>query len=58
MQVGALTHRTQFLAAELERTSDQLEEAMEFVQDEAEKNNAAKEVIKCLVRQVSELCCS
>ncbi|XP_022885207.1 PH, RCC1 and FYVE domains-containing protein 1 isoform X3 [Olea europaea var. sylvestris] len=54
-QVEALTHRTQFLAAELERTSDQLEEAMEFVQDEAEKNNAAKEVIKCLVRQLKAM---
>ncbi|KAL2515900.1 Regulator of chromosome condensation (RCC1) family with FYVE zinc finger domain [Forsythia ovata] len=54
-QVEALTCRSQFLAAELERTSDQLKEATELVQNEAEKNNAAKEVIQCLVRQLKDM---
>ncbi|CAI9753869.1 unnamed protein product [Fraxinus pennsylvanica] len=54
-QVEALNRRSQFLAAELERTSDQLKEATEFVQDEAEKNYAAKEVIKSLVSQLKDM---
>lgn len=50
-----LTRKSQLLAAELERTSDRLDEATACIQDEREKNCAAKEAIKHLLTQVSEL---
>lgn len=44
--------KSQLLEAELEKTSGQLKDATELAADEAEKCNAAKEVIKSLTGQV------
>lgn len=57
MQVEILTRRSDFLASELERTSNQIKNATELARDEAAKNAAAKEVIKSLVRQVKTASC-
>ncbi|XP_058195899.1 PH, RCC1 and FYVE domains-containing protein 1-like isoform X1 [Rhododendron vialii] len=54
-QVEDLTRKSQLLEAELERTSDQLKDATELAADEAEKCNAAKEVIKSLTGQLKEM---
>ncbi|PIN00741.1 putative protein, contains RCC1 domain [Handroanthus impetiginosus] len=54
-QVDILTHKSQFLSAELERTSNQLNEVTACVQDESQKNNAAKEAIKCLMTQLKDM---
>ncbi|KAK6148541.1 hypothetical protein DH2020_019453 [Rehmannia glutinosa] len=50
-QVEVLTRKSQFLTAELDRTSNQLNEATAWFQVESKKNNAAKEAIKCLMSQ-------
>lgn len=47
-----LTRKSELLAAELEGTSDQLNEATAWVEHESAKNYAAKEAIKCLMNQV------
>lgn len=54
-QVEILTCRSQFLASELERTSSQIKNATELARYEAEKNNAAKEVINSLIRQLRDM---
>ena len=54
MQVEDLTLKSQLLEAELERTTRQLKEAIQLAMEEADKNKAAKEVIKSLSRQVRE----
>ncbi|KAL0285655.1 UNVERIFIED_CONTAM: PH, RCC1 and FYVE domains-containing protein 1 [Sesamum angustifolium] len=54
-QVEVLTRKSEFLAAELERTSDQLIEATAWVQAESQKNNSAKEAIKCQMSQLKEM---
>ncbi|XP_011071628.1 uncharacterized protein LOC105157032 [Sesamum indicum] len=54
-QVEVLTRKSEFLAAELERTSDQLVEATAWVQAESQKNNSAKEAIKCQMSQLKEM---
>ncbi|KAK4437077.1 PH, RCC1 and FYVE domains-containing protein 1 [Sesamum alatum] len=53
--VEVLTRKSEFLAAELERTSDQLIEATAWVQAESQKNNSAKEAIKCQMSQLKEM---
>ena len=55
MQVEDLTHKSQFLEAELEKTSRQLKEATAMAQEEAEKNKAAQEVIRSLTSQVRDI---
>lgn len=54
-QVEGLARKSQLLAAELERTSFQLVEATAWFQHESEKNNAAKEAIKCLMIQLKDM---
>ncbi|GFP99371.1 E3 ubiquitin-protein ligase herc2 [Phtheirospermum japonicum] len=54
-QVEALSNKTRFLATELVRTSNQLNEATALFQVESEKNNAAKASIKCLTNQLNEM---
>ncbi|CAK9138076.1 unnamed protein product [Ilex paraguariensis] len=54
-QVELLTRRSKHLEAELERTSRQLDDATELARDQAEKNNAAKEVIKSLMKQLKDM---
>ncbi|TXG50460.1 hypothetical protein EZV62_022984 [Acer yangbiense] len=54
-QVEDLTHKSQFLEAELEKTSRQLKEATAKAQEEAEKNKAAQEVIRSLTAQVRDI---
>ncbi|KAL3639641.1 hypothetical protein CASFOL_017548 [Castilleja foliolosa] len=54
-QVAALSHKTQFLATELKRISDQLNETTALFQVESEKNNAAKASIKCLMNQLNKM---
>ncbi|KAI3454653.1 hypothetical protein Pfo_011316 [Paulownia fortunei] len=54
-QVEVLTRKSQFLAAELKITSNQLNEATAWVQNESEKNNAAKAAIKCLMSQLKDM---
>ncbi|KAL3513206.1 hypothetical protein ACH5RR_025923 [Cinchona calisaya] len=54
-QVEILTRRSDFLASQLERTSCQIKNATELARYESEKNNAAKEVIKSLMRQLKEM---
>ncbi|KAK3220837.1 hypothetical protein Dsin_014807 [Dipteronia sinensis] len=54
-QVEDLTHKSQFLEAELEKTSRQLKEATAMAQEEAEKNKAAQEVIRSLTAQLKGL---
>ncbi|KAL3640591.1 hypothetical protein CASFOL_015559 [Castilleja foliolosa] len=53
-QVAALTQKTQFLATELKRTSNQLNEATALFQVESEKNNAANASIKSLTDQLEQ----
>ncbi|KAH6821281.1 hypothetical protein C2S53_015274 [Perilla frutescens var. hirtella] len=53
-QVEGLAQKSQLLAAELERTSFQLDEATAWFQHESEKNNGAKEAIKCLMNQLKD----
>lgn len=47
-----LSTKSQLLESELERKSQQLNEAAARAADEAEKSQAAKEVIKSLTAQV------
>ncbi|KAL8042236.1 hypothetical protein ABFS82_09G037700 [Erythranthe guttata] len=54
-QVELLTRKSQMLAGELAKTSDQLNEATAIVQDEYEKNSSAKEAIKRLMSQLKEM---
>ncbi|KAG8379166.1 hypothetical protein BUALT_Bualt07G0059900 [Buddleja alternifolia] len=54
-QVEILTCKSKFLAAELEKTSNQLNEAITWIHDESEKNNAAKEAIKRLMRELEDM---
>ncbi|KAI5683723.1 hypothetical protein M9H77_04951 [Catharanthus roseus] len=54
-QVEVLASRSNFLESELEKTSSQLKEITELARDHAEKNNAAKEVIKSLMRQLKDM---
>ncbi|KAK0586376.1 hypothetical protein LWI29_005861 [Acer saccharum] len=54
-QVEDLTHKSQFLEAELEKTSRQLKEATAMAQEEAEKNKVAQEVIRSLTAQLKDL---
>uniref|UniRef100_A0A5B7BJ92 FYVE-type domain-containing protein n=1 Tax=Davidia involucrata TaxID=16924 RepID=A0A5B7BJ92_DAVIN len=54
-QVEDLTHKSQLLEAEIERTSRQLKEATDLARKETEKNKAAKEVIKSLTWQMKEM---
>ncbi|KAL3845972.1 hypothetical protein ACJIZ3_003375 [Penstemon smallii] len=54
-QVEVLTRKSQLLAVELERTSNQLKEATEWFQDETEKNKAAKEAIKYLMKKLKDM---
>ncbi|KAK6117958.1 hypothetical protein DH2020_048295 [Rehmannia glutinosa] len=54
-QVEVLTRKSQFLTTELDRTSNQLNEATAWFQVESKKNNAAKEAIKCLMSQLKDM---
>ncbi|PIN24088.1 putative protein, contains RCC1 domain [Handroanthus impetiginosus] len=54
-QVEELTRKSQCLEAELDRKSKQLREVTARAADEAEKNYAAKEVIKSLTAQLKEM---
>ncbi|XP_052175868.1 PH, RCC1 and FYVE domains-containing protein 1-like isoform X2 [Diospyros lotus] len=54
-QVEDLTLKSQLLEAELERTTRQLKEAIQLAMEEADKNKAAKEVIKSLSRQLKDI---
>ncbi|KAF3680726.1 putative microtubule-associated protein RP/EB family member 1B-like [Capsicum annuum] len=51
-QVEILTQRSMFLEAELEKKSRQLQEKTEEARTETDKNSAAREVIKSLMKQV------
>ncbi|KAH7683593.1 Regulator of chromosome condensation 1/beta-lactamase-inhibitor protein II [Dioscorea alata] len=55
LQVEELTRKSQFLEAEMERTSKQLKEATAVAGDEAAKCKAAKEVIKSLTAKLKEM---
>ncbi|OVA13339.1 FYVE zinc finger [Macleaya cordata] len=54
-QVDELTRKSEFLEAELERTSKQLKEATALAGDETAKCKAAKEVIKSLTAQLKDM---
>ncbi|XP_057777163.1 PH, RCC1 and FYVE domains-containing protein 1 isoform X2 [Salvia miltiorrhiza] len=54
-QVERLSTRSHFLESELERKSQQLKEVAARAADEAEKSQAAKEVIKSLTAQLKEM---
>ncbi|CDP00317.1 unnamed protein product [Coffea canephora] len=54
-QVEELASKSQFLEVELEKKSRQLKEATAQAADEAEKNRAAKQVIKSLSAQLKEM---
>ncbi|KAL6583973.1 hypothetical protein OROMI_003262 [Orobanche minor] len=53
--VEVLTRKSQFLATELERKSNQLNEATALFQVEPEKNNAATASIKYLTSQLKDM---
>lgn len=55
LQVEELTHKSQLLEAELEKTSRELKEAMSTAEEEAAKSKAAKEVIKSLTVQLKDM---
>lgn len=52
LQVDDLTRKTRVQEIELERTTQQLKEAVKIVGEESAKCKAAKEVIKSLTAQV------
>ncbi|CAI9112202.1 OLC1v1012617C1 [Oldenlandia corymbosa var. corymbosa] len=54
-QVDYLNRRSDFLASELEKTSSKILVARELARTEAEKNNAAKLVIKSLMIQLKDM---
>ncbi|KAI6669611.1 hypothetical protein NL676_004496 [Syzygium grande] len=54
-QVENLTRKTQLQEVELERTTKQLKEAIDFAADETAKCKAAKEVIKSLTAQLKDM---
>ncbi|KAL8457412.1 hypothetical protein ACS0TY_035317 [Phlomoides rotata] len=54
-QVEVLTRKSELLAAEIQGTSDQLNEATAWVEHESAKNYAAKEAIKCLMNQLKDM---
>ncbi|GAB4831743.1 hypothetical protein Ancab_005755 [Ancistrocladus abbreviatus] len=53
-QVEELTHKTQLQEVELQRTTEQLKEAIAVAGEETAKCKAAKEVIKSLTAQLKE----
>ncbi|KAK9912808.1 hypothetical protein M0R45_036648 [Rubus argutus] len=54
-QVDDLTRKTRVQEIELERTTQQLKEAVKIVGEESAKCKAAKEVIKSLTAQLKEM---
>ena len=55
LQVDDLTRKTRVQEIELERTTQQLKEAVKIVGEESAKCKAAKEVIKSLTAQVGSV---
>lgn len=54
-QVEILSSRSNFLASELEKKSSQMKEIMEVARDHAARNNAARQVIESLMRQMKDM---
>lgn len=54
-QVEGLNHKSQYLEAELEKTSMHLKETAKIAKEEAEKNKSSKEVIRSLTAQIHDL---
>lgn len=50
-----LSSRSNFLASELEKKSSQMKEIMEVARDHAARNNAARQVIESLMRQMKDM---
>ncbi|KAJ6830331.1 uncharacterized protein M6B38_353840 [Iris pallida] len=55
LQVEELTRKSQFLEAELEKTSRQLKEATSLAGEESEKCKAAEDAIKSLTAQLKDM---
>lgn len=52
MQVEDLTRKSQLLEAEVDKISQQLKDTAAAVKEEAEKNEAAQEIIRSLTARV------